>query len=301
MRGDAFDGIRFDQGYDFALPRLGVTFAPQRRWTLYASWAASGREPAFRDLYDAEGPGSVPLYRVHDTANNRYEDPLIRPERVNDWEAGASWRTARAAASVNLFRMDFRDELVYAGQFDTDLGYPILGNAARSVHQGAELAARAVLPLRGSLRLELDGNATLSDDHFVEYREAWGAGAGDVVAYDGNALGLFPAVLANLGLRAAWRDLGATLDLQHAGRMYLDNTEAVAASIGPHTVLGGGLAWGFPAGADARAEVSLRVTNLLDERYAAGGYVDYDADGSLSPRFIPAATRGWYAQLNVAR
>ena len=40
----------------------------------------------------------------------------------------------------------------------------------------------------------------------------------------------------------------------------------------------------FPAGADARAEVSLRVTNLLDERYAAGGYMDYDDDGSLSPR-----------------
>lgn len=301
MRGDAFDGVRFDQDYDFALPRLGITFVPGRRWTLFASWAASGREPAFRDLYDAEGPGSVPLYRVHDPVNDRYEDPLIRPERVNDWEAGASWRTARAAASVNLFRMDFRDELVYAGQFDTDLGYPILGNAARSLHQGAELAARAALPLRGGARLELDGNATLSDNHFVEYREAWGAGAEDAVAYDGNALGLFPAVLVNLGARAAWRDLGAGLELQHAGRMYLDNNEDMTASIGPHTVLNASLAWAFPAGADARAEVSLRVTNLLDERYAAGGYVDYDEDGGLSPRFVPAATRGWYTQVTVAR
>ena len=301
MRGDAFDGIRFDQDYDFALPRLGITYARDPRWTLFASWAASGREPAFRDLYDAEGPGSVPLYRVHDTVNNHYEDPLVEPERVNDWEAGASWRTASAAASVNLFRMDFRDELVYAGQFDTDLGYPILGNAARSLHQGAELAARAVLPLRGGARLELDGNATLSDNHFVEYREAWGAGAEDVVAYDGNALGLFPAVLVNLAARAAWRDLGAGLELQHAGRMHLDNNEDMTASIGPHTVLNASLAWSFPAGADARAEVSLRVTNLLDQRYAAGGYMDYDDDGSLSPRFVPAATRGWYAQVTVAR
>jgi iron complex outermembrane receptor protein len=301
MRGDAFDGIRFDQDYDFALPRLGVTFAPDARWTLFAAWAASGREPAFRDLYDAEGPGSVPLYRVHDVANNIYQDPLVRPERVHDWEAGASWRSERAAASLNLFRMDFRDELVYAGQFDTDLGYPILGNAARSVHQGAELAARAVRPLGGGARLELDGNATLSDNHFVEYREAWGADPEDVVAYDGNALGLFPAVLVNLSARAAWRGLAAGLDLRHAGRMYLDNGEDLAASIGPRTVLDASLAWGLPAGDGARAELTLRVTNLLDERYAAGGYMDWDEDGTPSPRFIPAATRGFYTQVTVAR
>jgi iron complex outermembrane recepter protein len=301
MRGDAFDGIRFDQDYDFALPRLGVTWAPEPRWSLFASWAASGREPAFRDLYDAEGPGSVPLYRVRDVVHNEYADPLIRPERVNDWEAGGTWRSGRVAAAANLFRMDFRDELVYAGQFDTDLGYPILGNAARSVHQGVELSLRAAAPTRAGVHLEAEGNATLSDDHFVEYHEAWSSEPADVASYDGKTLGLFPAVLANLAIRADWRDLGAELELQHAGRMYLDNTEDMTASIGPHTVLNARMAWSRPVGDDARAEVSLRVTNLFDVRYAAGGYMDYDEDGTLSPRFVPAATRGWYTQVTMSR
>jgi iron complex outermembrane receptor protein len=299
MRDDHFDGIRFDQTYDFALPRLGVTYSPHPRMTLFGSWSASGREPAFRDLYDAEGVGSVPLYRIRDLAGNRYADPLIRPERVNDWEAGAALRGPRVAATVNLFRMDFRDELVYAGQFNTDLGYPILGNAARSVHQGIELSARAERDLPRDIRVTLDGNATLSDNHFVEYREAWGPTPGDVVSYDGKALGLFPSVLANLAARLAWRDVTAGLEAQQAGRMYLDNNQDILASIGPHTVLNASAGWSVPAGGQSRAEVSLRVANLLDTRYAAGGYMDWDAAGNLAPMFVPAATRNWLMQVRV--
>jgi iron complex outermembrane receptor protein len=299
MRGDRFDGIRFDQDYDFALPRLGVTFTPRASTTLFASWSTSGREPAFRDLYDAEGVGSVPLYRIRDAAANHYEDPLIRPEHVSDWEAGFAWRGAGAAATVNLFRMDLRDELVYAGQFNTDLGYAILGNAARSVHQGVELAVRAQRALPRGLRLDVDANATLGDNHFVEYREAWGPEPGDVVSYDGKTLGLFPAVLGNLAARVGWRDVTVGLEAQHAGRMYLDNNQDRLASIGPHTAWNATAGWGFAVGGTSRAELSLRVSNLLDERYATGGYMDYDAEGNLAPMFVPAATRGWLAQVRV--
>ena len=140
--------------------------------------------------------------------------PLIRPERVNDYEAGAEWYNHTWKTTFNLFRMDFRDELVYAGQFNTDLGYPILGNAARSVHQGAEIEALALLgghyaDRRGtapppafrsgfSPQLQLAANVTLSDNHFVRYREIYGTSPGDTVSYDGKAIGFFPAVMGNL-------------------------------------------------------------------------------------------------------
>ncbi len=299
MRGDRFDGIRFDQDYDFLLPRLGASFTPRPSTTLFASFAVSGREPAFRDLYDAEGVGSAPLYRVRDAAAQRYEDPLIRPEHVSDWEAGLAWRGAGAAATVNLFRMDLRDELVYAGQFNTDLGYPILGNAARSVHQGVELAARAQRALPAGLRLDVDANATFSDNHFVEYREAWGPGPGDVVAYDGKTLGLFPEVLGNLAARVDWRGLTAGLEAQHAGRIYLDNNQDPLASIAPRTVWNAAAGWSFAIGGTSRAGLTLRIANLFDERYCTGGYMDYDAEGNLAPMFLPAATRGWLTQVSV--
>ncbi len=320
MRGDKFDGIRFDQPYDFALPRLGLTWTPWPNATLFAAAAHSRREPAFRDLYDAEGAGSVPLLK-----NGK---PLIRPEKVNDYELGGSWWAQESGLSLygvrltaNLFRMDFTDELVYAGQFNTDLGYPIIGNAARSVHQGIELAggvgfgdqgakhrrAEWGLEYRLGLRVDVDANLTLSDNHFVRYSEFYGPTPADEVKYDGNAIGFFPATLANASARLAWRAAYLTLEAQHAGRIYLDNTETKPASIEPRIVLNLSGRYRFrPIGQQwprdqkcPTPELSFRVFNLLDKEYETGGYMDYDAFGNLVPHFIPAAKRHVLGELRV--
>ena len=289
MRGDRFDGVRFDQPYDFALPRLGLAWEPRPGLALFAAAGHSRREPAFRDLFDAEGVGSVPLI-----VNG---NPLIRPERVNDYELGLRWgREGQTRLGANLFRMDFTDELVYAGQFNTDLGYPILGNAARSVHQGVELAGSAAL---GDPRLALDANATLSDNHFIEYHEVYGTTPADVVSYDGNAIGFFPAVMGNLALRGGWRGANLSLEAQHAGRIYLDNTESKDASIAARTVLNLRSAYQFHVPGAGTAEAGVRIFNLLDRRYETGGYMDYDAGGNLVPQFVPAATRHWLGELRL--
>jgi iron complex outermembrane receptor protein len=298
MRDDRFDGIRFDQPYDFALPRLGVSWLPREGLSAFASWAWASREPAFRDLYDAEGAGSVPLYAVVDVARGVYEDPLVKPEKVHHVELGGSWAGAEGTLGANLFRMDFRDELVFAGQFDTDLGYPILGNAARSVHQGIELAARTQRALGAGVRVDVHGNATLSDNHFVRYREQYGPTPADEVRYDGNPIGFFPATLANAGAELHWRGATLAADVQHAGRIFVDNTGSDAASIAPRTVLNLRGAVARPIGT-ARAEFALRLFNAFDARYATGGYMDYDAAGALVPHVTPAATRHWLAELRV--
>jgi iron complex outermembrane receptor protein len=302
MRGDVTDTlfhpipVQFDQGYDFAVPRLGFTWTPRASLNTFVAWSHTGREPAFRDLYDAEGPGNVPLYRG--APFGIYDVPLIRPEHVNDYEVGADWRGRGAALGANLFRMDFRDELVYAGQFDADLGYPILGNAARSVHQGIELSARLERALGGEARVALDANTTLSDNHFVRYREIYGPSAGDTVTYDGKAIGFFPAALGNLSARLAWR--GATLgaETQLVGRMYLDNTEDKAGSIAPHAVLNLSGGYRLARAQGAAVALAVRVFNALDTRYETGGYSYLDL-GTRYTDFIPAATRNALAEVKV--
>jgi iron complex outermembrane receptor protein len=300
MRDDRFDGIRFDQPYRFALPRLGITWSPRPSLAAFASVSHARREPAFRDLYDAEGAGSVPLYRVRDVANNVYADPLVRPERVTSGELGGTWRGARASATANLFRMDFRDELV-GGQFDTNLGYLRLANAARSVHQGVEFAARGELPPWAAATLALEGNLTLSDHHVVRHREQVpfpGALQSDSLVefvYDGNTIGQFPAVLANLGARLAVRLVTAAVEVQHAGRIWLDQAEDREASIDPRTVVNLAGTIRVPR---AGAEISLRVQNALDTRYEAGGYT-YWWGGVKYAEFIPAATRNWLARVQL--
>jgi iron complex outermembrane receptor protein len=298
MRGDRFDGIRFDQRYDFLSPRVGLHWRPTGAWQAFASWSEASREPAFRDLYDAEGVGSRPLYRVVDIAAGIYRDPLIRPEHVQDLEVGASWRTEHAALALNLYRMDLRDELVYAGQFDTDLGYPILGNAARSVHQGVELEGRLLRALPHEARLELDGNASLGDHHFVEYRERYGPTPTDEVSYDGQPLGLVPATLANAGARLSWGGASLRLEAQHAGRVYADNTGRESASFPARTVWNGALTVSGRVLGNL-ASATLRGFNLGDARYVTTGYMDYDRTGTLVPHGMPAATRSWLAEVRL--
>jgi Na+/proline symporter/outer membrane receptor for Fe3+-dicitrate len=294
MRGDRFDGIHFDQSYDFFLPRLGLTWTPGSNLTAFAAVAHSRREPAFRDLYDAEGAGSVPLF-----VNG---DPLIRPERVNDYELGGEWRRGLASVSANLFHMDFRDELVYAGQFNTDLGYPILGNAARSVHQGIELAGSAAWGAPVSAlghRFGVTGNLTLSDNQFVEYRERYGPTPADEVSYDGNTIGFFPGLLANLGVDYSFGRAALGMAARHVGRIHLDHTASRDASIGPHTILDVRAGFEIEGFGTRRTALGLRVLNALDRRYETGGYMDYDAGGNLVPHFIPAATRQVLGELRV--
>src|SRR5262249_45075167 len=155
-----------------------------------------------------------------------------------------------------------------------------LGNAARSIHQGVELGGHLTLGAPSDVSVEpapafgtrthpelaVDFNATLGDNHFVEYRESYGPTPADQVSYDGNAIGFFPATMGNLAVRSGWRGATLGLEAQYAGRIYVDNNESKDASIAPRAVLNLNGTYRIPVGA-ASARLGLRVFNLLDEKY----------------------------------
>jgi hypothetical protein len=173
------------------------------------------------------------------------------------------------------------------------------------VHQGVELEAAAHwggAPSAASDRLsfQLGANATLSDNHFITYREQYGPTPADEVIYDGNAIGFFPATLGNLNAQIAWRGARFGVETQYVGRIYLDNTEEVDRSIGEHAVLNLSAGYRRTLPGIAVAELSVRMFNALDRRYETGGYTDFDALGNPFPAFIPAARRNVLAELRFA-
>src|SRR5439155_27124779 len=108
------------------------------------------------------------LFRRVDAAGQRYSDPQLGPEHVHDLELGGSWSGTRAAVSLGLFRMDFRNELIpYEFNADVDTWTPI--NAARSIHQGVEAAGRVAVPLAHGARFDLQANTSLDDNHFTRF------------------------------------------------------------------------------------------------------------------------------------
>ena len=297
MRDDVFDGNRFDQGYDFALPRVGATWRPRSNLTTYASWSYGEREPRFVDLYKGERVPSVAYYGEYDPARGIAADPLVRPEKVSDWEVGGSLGGHGVTASAGLFRMDFRDELVDF-QFNSSYNDWVTTNAARSVHQGVELALAAEGRPRSGLTLSLDANATISDNHFVDFQEQLDAVTS--VSRNGRTIGFFPPAIGRVAARLLWNGVMLGAETAQFGEIFLDNGEDPSGRIAPHGVLdvNGGYRRAFGNGSEAA--LVLRLFNVLDRKYETGGYFDYDQNGSYVAHFVPAATRHAIAQLDVS-
>ena len=140
----------------------------------------------------------------------------------------------------------------------------------------------------------------MSDNHFVEYqRGATAPAPGDTVRYDGNAIGFFPAVLANVSARWAWHAAHAGRDVQSAGASTSTTTRTDAASIAPRTDPGRGGGYRFGAPGGSAAQVDVVVTNLLDQSTKRVATWTTMRPGNLVPQFIPAAKRTALLQLRI--
>lgn len=302
---DLLNGYDFKLRYSALNPRLGVNWNASDRWNLFASYARVKSEPILTEIYRADDPTAVPLFRVVDPANHRYEDPLIDPETATDWEAGLGYTKGSTRLRAAGYWLDFQNEIVPNGQIGP-LGVPITGNAAASTHRGIELEAE----WKHRSGLEVSGNVTMSQNRFDEYREF--ADSLTFTDYDGNSIAGFPGRLANLTVGYRRGPARLSLSLRDTGLQYLDNSEdnrknpALRAVPGyqrkrveANTVLNGAISLNL-GGVVARGlgakslELDLRGFNLTDLRYETAGYVFYDV-----PYFYPAAGRNVFVSLRA--
>ncbi len=281
-------GTLFDVRYTFFNPRLGILWKPRPEHELWAMVAHTAREPRMRNLYAAEDAyfGARPLFES-DTSGGavRYDfsKPLVKPERMLDFELGWRYRSEHLNASIGAFWMEFFDELVKSGRVDI-FGAPIDGNAPRTRHIGIELELATQLPLPPRWGSLLAGcAATLSRNRIVDYTYYHG---GRAFSLKGNPVAGFPELLASGYVRYRYRHLEAELLVRHVGRFYSDNFGKKLAEyaaqdpriadyrdnvVDPYTVADLNLRWGFPRVLSLQRLVArLQIHNLFNTLYAAG-------------------------------
>jgi len=313
-----FSGYDFHLDYSFLNPRVGLNWNATERWNLFGNYAHTKTEPILSEIYRADDPTAVPLFRVVDVANHVYEDPLIDPETLNDYEAGVGYRLGQAPAApedrpvtgarfkATGFWLDFRNEIVPNGQIDR-LGNPITGNAARSTHKGVEL--EGALTHRSGI--ELEGNVSLSRNRFGDYREF--VDSTTTNDFSGNVIALFPERLANVTLGYRRGGAHGALTVHEIGRQFLDNSQDNRKDptlrdvpgyqkklIEEHAILDGLVSFDLtrligahPLDAQ-RLLLEVRGMNLTGLRYETSGYVFDEI-----PYFYPAATRNWFVSLKA--
>ena len=296
---EAFVGTEFTVPLFFVNPSVGLNVNLTDRVHGYTSFARTSREPRLVNYYDAANSSFFVEPQFAKNSNGRFDfgDPHGKPETLNDFEVGAGYASPSFRATLNLFWMDFRDEIVSNGQLD-QFGQPVTGNADKTLHKGVELTASA----RVLRDVTLQGNLSLSRNTFSKHT-VFDFG-GQPTSLGGNRISGFPDVLANVRATFERQGFRASLALQHVGKQYTDNSEdnrqSPAARSAPdyvplfvdtYTISNLGLAYDFGRhlGLD-RVEFRVDVNNLFDTLYVTRGE---------STAFFPAATRNVFVWTKI--
>jgi iron complex outermembrane receptor protein len=317
MRDDQIDNISWDATYKFLTPRIGANWNITDNWNTYAQVTKTESEPTFTNVWDPEAQDptdsttlAADHFASYDLSKNRYSDPYAKPERLTSFELGAGYMHGATRLKMNVYRMQFRDEFVFAGGLDAD-GLPITTNAGQSLHQGIEIQASGRIP--GDV--DLAGYVAVSRD-LLQDDKVLGADGTLIADYSGNRIALFPDSTARLSIARTFGPVRVELSGRRIGTIYTDNSQNerktpanrdaadyVDKQVDPFTIVG----------AQAMADLSkyarrtagsftlrLRVDNLLNAKVAQFGY-SYPADAAysqFSSEFFPAATRGVLVGLN---
>jgi iron complex outermembrane recepter protein len=241
------------------------------RWNSYVSVAYTSREPRLKNLYDAAEASTpvvwgavIPQFAVDENGRLDFTRPLVTPESLLDIEVGSGFNSRHARGTLNLYWMEFSNEIVKSGQVDR-FGQPITGNADRTRHIGIEVEG-VVIPYEG---FEIAANATLSRNRFVRHTDY---STGEALNLNNNPIAGFPDFLAGGRITYRMEGFSASLRGRYAGKQYTDNFRDEENTVDPYFVSD---AWiscrlnNIIGGIGIEAKV--QVNNVFDALYAAYG------------------------------
>jgi iron complex outermembrane receptor protein len=302
-RMGAFKGYQYDVDWFFFSPRVGLNYAFSDRWTVFGNFAVSSRTPSDASIYDANDPFAFPSLEVKRVSSGgtvyEFGDPTAKSEHVYDFELGTNYRHPRYALGVNLFWMEFVDEIIPYGGVN-DLGLRVTVNADRSVHAGIELNGK----VEATDELTVEGNFSYNHNRIKKYLTELD---GLPVDFSDKTVPGFPEYLGNLILDWRYKSIRATLRNQLVGKQYMElqNVEDLAiepyytASLSISYTLGDLLGVGS-------IKLSGRMDNLFDAKYEVSGYggnYAYRDGGAVVvggwAEYYPAAERSFYGEVKV--
>lgn len=283
--GEQIVDVQQTDRLSFFNPKAGVVYR-QGNHRLFASFSVGNKEPT-RDEY------------VNSTPENRPEH-----ETLYDWEVGYKATFEQFYAGVNLYYMDYKNQLIPTGELN-DVGSAIRQNVPDSYRAGIELQAGIhILP-----ELEWSGNATFSRNKIAEYQQFIDAYDENFTfigqesrIYEDTDIAFSPSFIGNSILSFAKDGFNVELITKYVSRQYLDNTQTTSRSIDPYFVNDLRMGYSFTAipvlnGLDA----NLQINNLFDETYESNGYTfGYIAGGSEQHfnYYYPQAGRNVLVQLS---
>lgn len=252
----AGENVNIEKNWNFFNPKAGMHFR-QGDHNAFASFSVAHREPN-RDNFTEAGPNERP-----------------RHETLFDYEAGYSYTHPRFHAGVNLYFMDYKDQLILTGKI-SEIGEALTSNIKDSYRMGIELTGG----IKITSWMNWNGNLTLSRNKIKGFTENISVYDADwnYIREDHNNLGttdiaFSPDLIANSMFDFVWKGFSASFNSHFVGRQYIDNTSSRDRSIDPYFVNSLRIGYAFTPRFMKEVSIDVTINNLFNEQYETNAWV----------------------------
>ena len=249
------------ENFSFFNPKAGLFWQINPNHSAYASFSVAQKEPT----------------------RNNYTDGMFdkypKAEKLLDYELGYTYRNEWVTAGVNLYYMDYTDQLVLNGKTN-DIGEAMAENVKDSYRMGIELAFGA----KFNDWLRWDINGTWSKNRIKDYMgyvydeslvngeivdNLWTQTA---IKGGNSPIAFSPSFIGNSLITLGSNGLEISLQSQYVSRQYLDNFGTKENSLDAYFVSHLSASYSFKTRHTKGITIRATVYNLFDTKYETNGY-----------------------------
>ena len=267
--------------YNFITLKLGATFT-KNNWQAYASYAFAQHEPN-RDDYEA-GATQQP-----------------KPEKLNDFEVGIDKKESRYSFGVNLYYMQYKDQLVLTGKIN-DVGAYTRTNIPNSYRAGAEIQGAYSFNqwINAAANIALSKNKV---KNYTEFLDDYDNGGQQTRFYSSADISFSPNTVAGAAINILpVKNAELSLVSKFVSRQYLDNTSHKSRSLNPYYTQDVRLSYTLKGKTLKQTDFIVQLNNIFSKMYEPNGYsFSYIYGGALTTEnyYFPMAPFNFMAGVNI--
>lgn len=250
--------------WHFLNPKAGLSLQVKPKQTLYYSIGNTGREPTRNDMFG----GNDDL--LADSSGNALVS-IKTPEYVLDHELGFRSQSEKLSCSLNLYYLDFKNEIVLDGKLGPN-GLALTSKIEQSYRTGIE----ASLTYRVSERFSLINNSSFNYSRIKAQTEVFSPI-------------LTPPLIINQEAVYSYRRFSLAVAARYQDASFIDF--ANTATVNSYFLLNGRLGYTFRG-----LDFSVFVNNITNSKYFNNGYVDFDG----SRKYFVQAPTNFYASMKYS-
>ena len=261
--------ISIYKNYVFFNPKAGMVYNHNPKNKFYVSFARANREPSRSD----------------------FENGNPQTDELNDYELGWRFTTEKTNLLVNIYLMDYTNQLALTGELD-DVGSPISEDIGKSSGLSIDIEGTFSLANRWTWQPNLTLSRNRNQDFYFQ-RDGILTDLGDT------HLSFSPAMVAGNIIAfqpsSQWK---IALLTKHVGEQFMGNIDSETSRLEAYTVSDLNVNYRIlPKSLFKEITVSLLLNNFLGTKYVSNGYFSTCDDDYSGPGVVSTVEgAGYYPQ-----